>query len=85
MKKKKIKTEEQAKDFVISSLVKHLNKCGDKICPNYVGELSFLVMGSLAYENFGKEMFEEMVKEIRRVNTDLLDDSLEKGTKNKYH
>ncbi len=85
MKKKKIKTEEQAKDFVISSLVKHLNKCGDKICPNYVGELSFLVMGTLAYENFGKEMFEDLVKEIRRANADLLDDSLEKVSKNKYH
>jgi|JI10StandDraft_1071094.scaffolds.fasta_scaffold1232790_2 hypothetical protein len=85
MKNKKIKTEEQAKDFIIRSLVKHLEKCGDKLCPDYVGELSFLVMGTIAYENFGGEMFEELVKEIRRVNTELLDDSPEIGSKNKYH
>lgn len=85
MKRKKIKTEAQAKEFVAESLAEHFERCSKVLDESFVGEVSLYVIASLFCQYEGNKKLEKMFEEVKFNNENEPDDSPEFGSKNRYH
>jgi hypothetical protein len=66
----KIKTKNQAREFVVNSLIAHLESCSEEMNSDFVEELSFYLLGCFIYEHQGSDGFEEIVRKVRGFTQD---------------
>lgn len=85
MKKKIIKTEEQAMIFVRDSFTTYLNKCSKVVNDDLVCEWTLFLIARLFCEQYGRECLDKIFQEVKLIEDFEQDHSPEKGSKNKYH